>query len=365
MMKLSMKLLLLSIFSIVLLMSLMSIAYASRQALEFSDVDVKVGSKTSKNLIDGDTINEEAEPGDDVEFRIEVKNNFTDGEDLEIEDITVEAVIEGIDDGDDLDEEISSDFNLRAGRDKRVTLKFQVPLEVEEDEFDVIIRAEGDDENGTNQEIEMRLILEVQKESHLLKITKMSLSPSEVSCSRKNIQLAVTVLNIGNEDEEDVTLQVSNTDLEIDLEENVGELTAEPNEDESRISKVYRFNVPEDVEAGSYPITFTALYDDGRKNAEETAVLTISDCQTSKPNEEENNDVKEDEGEEEVEVITLPPATGKTIAPVVQPEAPQNTVVTQESFLKSNIFIVGIIIAEIIVVIVGIILVTVLFMKKA
>lgn len=351
--------------SIVLFVFLMNTAYAARQALEFSDVDVKVGSKTSKNLRDRDTINEEAEPGDNVEFRIEIKNNFTSVENLEIEDITVDATIEGIDDGDDLDEEISSDFNLRAGRDKRVTLKFQVPLEVEEDEFDVIIRAEGDDENSTNQEIEMRLKLEVEKESHLLKITKISLRPSEVSCNRKNVQLSTTVINIGNEDEEDVTLQVSNTDLEINIEENVGELTAEPNEDESRISKVYRFNAPEDAEAGSYPITFIALYDDNRRKAEETAELTISDCPTAKPNQGENNSIEEDKEEEEVKVITPPPTTGKTIAPVVQPETPQNTIVTQESFLKSNTFIVGIIITEVIAVIVGIILVASLFRKKA
>src|SRR3989338_503372 len=94
---------------------LMNVAYAAGSKLIFSDVDVKVGGKTSKNLDDGETIDDEAEPGDTVEFRIEVKNNFTDAEDLDIEDISVEVTIEEIDDGDDLDEE-SSDFDLRADR---------------------------------------------------------------------------------------------------------------------------------------------------------------------------------------------------------------------------------------------------------
>lgn len=362
MVKIRIKLLLLGVFSIILLMLLVNIAYAARQALEFSDVDVKVGGKTSKNLVDGETIDDEAEPGDTVEFRIEVRNNFTDDEGLEISDVVVDVTIEEIDDGDDLDGE-SSEFDLRAGRDKRVTLKFEVPWEVEEDDFDVTIRAEGEDENGTDHKIEMRLKLEVEKENHLLKITKAVLSPSEISCNRKNIQLAVTVLNIGNEDEEDVSLEVSNSDLEIDIQENVGELTAEPNEDESRISKLYRFNVPEDAAADSYPIIFSALYDDNRRKAEETPTLTISDCPTSKPNQKENSDTgEEDEEDEEVKVIT--PATGKTITPVVQPETPQNTVVTQESFLQSSAFIVGVIIAEVIAVIVGIILIVILFRKR-
>lgn len=353
--KVSLKLFLLSLAIFVLLMNT---AYAARQALEFSDVDVKVGSKTSKNLRNGDTINEEAEPGDTVEFRIEVKNNFTDAEDLEIEDITVEVTIEEIDDGDDFEEE-SADFDLDAGDDKKVTLKFQIPLEVEEDDFDVIIRAEGDDENNTDQEIEIRVKLEVEKESHLLKITRASLSPAEVSCNRKNVQLSTNVINIGNEDEEDVTVQVVNSDLGIDLKEQVEELTAEPNEDESRFSKVYTFNVPNNADSGSYPIILRALYDDDRKKSEETALLTVNECLTS------NKETASTE-EEDVEVITptISP-TGRTTANVVQPTTQSDTTVTQESFFKSNAFIAGIIIAEVVAVIVGIALVVSLFRRKA
>lgn len=349
------------ISSLVIFIFLMSSAYAARQALEFSDVDVKVGSKTSKNLRNGDTINEEAEPGDTVEFRVEVKNNFTSAEDLEIEDVTVEVTVEEIDDGDDLEEE-SNEFDLDAGDDKRVTLRFQVPLEVEEDTFDVLIEAEGDDENNTDQKVSMKLKLEVEKESHLLKITRNTLSPAEISCNRKNVQLSATVINIGNEDEEDVNVHVLNSDLGIDLSEEAGELTAEPNEDESRFSNVFSFNVQNDAEAGSYPITLRALYDDDRKKAEETATLTISDCAAAKPA-ITKEEPKTEEEPKVVEVIT--PTTGKTTATVTEPAVPAGTVVTQESFLKSNAFVVGIIIAEIVAVIVGIVLVVSLFRRRS
>ncbi|MBI2659774.1 hypothetical protein HYX07_01265 [Candidatus Woesearchaeota archaeon] len=334
----------------------MGTAYAAGTKLLFSDVDVKVGSKTSKNLDDGDTIDDEAEPGDTVEFRIEVKNNFTNAEDLEIEDITVEVTIEEVDDGDDMDEE-SADFDLKAGRDKRVTLKFQLPLEIEEDTFDVTIHAEGEDENGTDHERDMTLRLDVEKENHLLKITRTSLSPAEVSCNRKNVQLGTSVINIGNEDEEDVSVQVLNSDLGIDLKENIGELTAEPNEDESRFSKTYSFNVPNDAEAGSYPVIARVLYDEDRKKAEETQTLTVSDCATAKSEPKETSESAESE---DVTVIT--PTTGRTTTTVIQP--PAGTTVTSESFLKSNAFVTGIIIAEVIAVIVGIVLVIALFRRR-
>lgn len=346
----------LSMLIFVVFALLMGFAYASRQALEFSDVDVKVGSKTSKNLRNGETINDEAEPGDAVEFRVELRSNYTSDEDLKVEDITVTVTIEGIDDGDDLEED-SQEFDLRTNSDKRVSLDFQVPIEVEEDSYDVTITAEGDDENGTSQDISMRLKLEVEKENHLLKITRASLSPAEASCNRKNVQAAMTVLNIGNEDEEDIEVQVLSPDLEVELSQNVAELTAEPHEDESRFSNIFTFSVPSDAEAGNYPITFRALYDENRKKAEETATLTVSDCATSKPAEETSSEEGED-----VEVIS--PTTGRTTTTVVEPTDEGDVTVTQESFLRSNAFVTGIIIAEVIAVIVGIVLVVALFRKR-
>lgn len=341
------------LFSVVFLLAA-STAYAAGTKLIFSDVDVKVGSKTSKNLDDGDTIDDEAEPGDTVEFRIEVKNNFTNAEDLEIEDVTVETTIEEVDDGDDLDEE-SADFDLGADDDKRITLRFQLPLEIEEDTFDVTIHAEGEDENGTDHERDMRLKLEVEKESHLLKITRNTLTPAEVSCNRRNLQVATTVINIGNEDEEDVSVQVLNQDLGIDLSQNVDELTAEPNEDESRFSHVFSFNVPNDAEAGSYPIIVRALYDESRKKAEETATLTISDCSTLGGQTSQTS-------EEGQDVTVITPSSGKTTTTVVQ--NPPGTTITSESLFKSNAFVTGIIIAEIVAVIVGIILIVSLFRRR-
>ena len=344
------------LLGIVVFVLLMNVAYAAGSKLIFSDVDVKVGSKTSKNLNDGETIDDEADPGDAVEFRVEMKNNFTSAEDLKIEDVSVDVTIEAIDDGDDLDDE-SSQFDLRPGNDKRVNLKFQVPIEVEEDTFDVVIHAEGEDENGTNQEVEMRLRLDVNKESHLLKITKNTLSPAEITCNRKNIQLSTNIINIGNDDEKDVTVQVLSPDLGVDLKEDAGELTAEPNEDESRFSKIFTFNVPNDAEAGSYPILLRALYDEDRKKAEGTATLTVNDCATAKQATTTSSSTTTSEA------VVVSPATGASTTTVAE-EAPEGATVTQEGFFKSNTFVTGIIIAEIVAVIVGIVLVISLFRRR-
>ncbi len=356
--KIKLKLLLLSA---VILLFFIGVAHAAEPRILFSDIDVKVGSKTDKNLRDGERVSEEAKPGDTVEFRIEVKSNFTSQDDIDVENVEVEVVIEEIDDGDDLDE-TAKDFDLRPGRDKRETLKFEVPLEVEEDDYEVIITAQGEDQNGTDHNIEMRLRLEVEKERHLLEITSSALSPAEVTCNRRNVQLSTNIINIGKEDEEDVKFHVSSPELGVDFTDEIGELTAEPNEDESKISKIYRFNVLDDADSGGYPIIFRALYNDGREKSEKTATLTVNDCIKEEPKATESGkEDKEEEMQEDVLVIT-PKTTGQTVTEVTQ--IPSNTVVTQESFLKSNAFIVGIIAAEIIAVIAGIVLVISLFMRK-
>ncbi len=348
------------LISIVMLIFVTSVAYASRQALEFSDVDVKVGSKTDKNLRNGETISDEAEPGDAVEFRVEVKNNYTSAENLDIENIQINVRIESIDDGDDLEEE-ASDFDVRPGSDKRVTLRFQVPLEVDEDDFDVVIEAEGEDENGTDQDIRMSLKLEVDKESHRLILTRNTLTPAEISCSRKNVQVGVSLLNIGTEDEEDAKVHILSADLGVDIEENIGELEAEPFEDTSKFSRTYSFNVPADAESDSYPVTIRALYDDDRRKAEETVTLTVNDCPTAKA-QQTTTDSKQGK-EEEQDLSSTAFQEDRTTSVILQ-QIPPGTIASTEGLFSGNGFIVAVIIAEIIAVVVGIILIVSLVTRR-
>ncbi len=355
MVKIKIKIALLGLIVFVVAILLNNVVHASTvngNNLKISNVDVKVSSKTLRNLSNSQTISEEARPDYPVEFRVEVRNNFTRSQDFKIRDITVKTTIEGIDNGEDL--KIESDrFDLRADTEKKSFFDFVIPLEVREDAYNVIITAEGEDEDGTSEIAEKRLKLEVNKDNDMLKIIKTSLTPAEISCNRKNVQLATTLLNIGNHDEDGVSLQISNEDLGLDIRDKIGTLFARPNEPESRFSKTYMFNVPSNLEAGNYPITLKVLYNDDRNTVAGTVTLIVNSCakaiaESVKPAEEGSS----------VEVIT-PKETGKTAA---QPEIPAGTVVTQESPLKGNILVVGTIIVA--AIIVGIVLVVSLFRRR-
>lgn len=345
------------LLSVVMLVFLIGTAYAAAPRLEFSDVDAKVAGKFDRNLKDGDRIDEQARPGETVEFNVEVKNNFTREEGLEIEDITIEITIEDIDDNSDLDEE-SREFDLNPQRDARRTLEFRVPAEVAERDYNVVIRALGQDINGTSHEIEMRLLLEVEKENHLLNIIRSALSPSVVSCSRKNIQLDVIVLNVGNEDEDDISIEIISPELGLGLRDNVYELLAEPNEPEARFSKIYKFNVDDKVKAGSYPILVRVSYDNDRAKTEETVILTVNDCSAEKPQQIIVEVPEKKEGMEQD--ISSAAQNGRTVAVQQAPFATRST----EGFLSGSVFMAAVIIAEIAAVVAGIILIVRLVARR-
>ncbi|HJO13072.1 MAG TPA: hypothetical protein QGI39_13635, partial [Gammaproteobacteria bacterium] len=174
--------------------------------LIITDVDVKVGSKTDKNMDFGDKIKEEAKPGDTVKFTIQAENNFTDDEGLEIEDIQVTVTIDSIDDDSDLEED-DTIKDLKDGKDDDVTIEFTIPLEVDEGDYDVLIVVEGEDENRTDHEVQYELEIEVQKEDNEVLFSRNSLSPSEIKCGR-TVQLSTAVINTGADDEDDVVLDV-------------------------------------------------------------------------------------------------------------------------------------------------------------
>lgn len=341
------------LLSLIVFMFLMNVAYAAETKLNFSHVDVKVGGRTSTNLKNGDTARDDAKPGDNVEVRVEMKNSYTSAENLKINNIKVKATLENIDNGDDLEEE-SNEFSLSPGSTKRVTLKYKLPLEVDENSFDIFIIADGSDKN-TSQHNEMTIKLNVNKDTHKIKITRDALSPAEISCSRKNLQLAVTLLNIGTEDEDDVTLQISNADLGIDVKDNIGQLRAVPNEPESRFSKVYRFNVPSNADSGSYPINLRILYNNDRKLTEDTLTLTVNDCAAASQQNKTQT--------QSVDLSTQPSGSTDRTTVVVQ-QVPPDTVVSTEGFFKGNGFVIGIVAVEIIAVIAGIVLLVILFGRR-
>ena len=324
--------------------------------LLITDVDVKVGSKTHKNMDFNEMIKEEAKPGDVVKFTIEATNNFTNDENLEIEDIVVTVTIEGIDDDDDLEEE-GDIKDLKDGKNNDVTIEFTIPLEVDEGDYDVLIVVEGDDENNTvsGHEVQYELELEVQKEDNEVRFTRNSLSPSEIKCGR-TVQLSIAVINTGADNEDDVVLEIVNSELGISLSETF-DLSDDPFDDDSKFRKTFTLAIPEEIGAGIYSIPSTVTFNDGRDTETETAELLVDQCEI----------FEEDEEEEEEEVVVVQPPVDTTPLDVVTAGAvttPSLPVTEEKSLFQSSGFLTALIAGEVLLVIVAILIVIAVVRKK-
>lgn len=326
--------------------------------LLITDVDVKVDGKSDKNLDFGDSIKHEAEPGDTVQFQIETKNNFTSAEDLKIEDIEMTVTIQNIDDGDDIDKD-AKEFKLRDGKDKKQKIEFNIPLAVDEDNFDVLIEVTGDDENGTTHEVQYELELEVDKKSNEVKFLRNSLTPSEVKCGR-NAQLSTTVINTGSSDEEDAALEVANTDLGVNFRETF-DLSNEPFDDDSKFRKTFSFTIPQDVAAGIYPIKSTVSFDDGSDTETKTAELVVNTCEIFAQQQREKQ-------QEDVDVVVVQPTVAEpevseliTAGAVTAPSLPTK----EKSLLDNKAFLIVLVIGEVLLVIVAILIVVAVSRKRS
>ena len=238
--------------------------------LLISNVDAKVDSKRSSNLADGDSIRRDAEPESKVKFEIELENTGN----TEMQDAAATIILEGIDDGDD-DEEDTDSFNLQPGRKRSESVSFTIPLVVDEDTYRVIIRAEGTEANGTLAEDEIELFLDVNKNKHSLQIRNAEANPNPAICE-KDVELRFQVMNLGEDDEDEVSIKASSPGLGFLRTET--DISLDANQDEeSRLNRAYTIPV-QDIAPGSYPITITSFYD-SKEESQKTVQLEKVECE--------------------------------------------------------------------------------------
>jgi len=235
-------------------------------------IDSTTVSLTNNSKIDADIL-----PGSNVTFTIRIENTFQ-GEDPTIKGVFARATIEKIDDGADMEED-SIDFDLEPGDDNRVDAKFSIPLEVDAITYNTIIEAEGEDKNNTQYRDELRLKLEVKKQSHDIRITRTFLSPSIVECDRK-LKLAADMMNVGSNSENQLALELKSDSLKLNSKDSniFLESSNEASEEEKMYTKSLNFIVPNSIRAGTYPILFNLYWKNFVLFDQKTENLIVKDC---------------------------------------------------------------------------------------
>jgi len=213
----------------------------------------------------------------------------------------------------------------------------------------------------------MTLTLEVEKEKHEVRITRASVNPASAACG-KTAQLSVSVLNTGQEDEEDNTITVTSADLGLEASETFDVDEGEFDED-MEYSKMFSVPVAKDVDEGVYSINVNVVYDDGGEEVSENVELTVTCGDATSTSDEEVAETST--GSTGTSTGTTGTTSGTTTVVVAQPSGTTDviqpsTTTTEEpqSLFDNTAFVAGIVVLEVLIVIGGIAFVVYL-MRKA
>lgn len=274
-------------------------------------------------------------PNSTLRLKIELENLYDSSTEIDVNDISIEAVIEEIDNGNDIEAEIE-DFDLEADKKTTKELEFKVPLEVEAKDRLLRIEIKGKDNAGIKYEKEFRYDLEIEKEEHKLEITKAKLNKDSYKCG-ENALLELSILNIGLNNE-DVKLKIENRDLKLDINEEF-RLSNKVFKETSKYEKGLNVWLPSNIEKATYPIAITASY--GAKKETANLNLVVGEC--------EKEIAKE--GEKNIDTQTGKISEGKEIE--TEKKETEKGVTTIEGKINRNLpfvlmFILGLLIALII-----------------
>ena len=255
--------------------------------LDIAKLDIKIDGKASKGIQNGETIGKDAKPGSTIEMKIKVENTYdSDVSDLQIEDITVKVTIFDMDDGSDIDDE-SDEFNLDAEDDKTLTFTFDVPMTVDEGDYDILIEAAGKDENGTSHKVEWNLKLNVDKKNHEILVDSLRISPNPAKCDNA-ANLDVSIINTGTEEEEEAALEISSSSLGLNARED--NINLDEGADGNYYNKQFSVPLPENIAEGIYQITIKSFYDLTRETDSKTIDLVVEKCDAPKKQAEEKKE---------------------------------------------------------------------------
>jgi len=194
-------------------------------------------------------------PLDDVNVEISVSNEGNE----KIKNIEIKWGLYNKDSGEWIIDDKENDFNLNDGDDKTVTISFELDQPKDfEDSGDYVFYAwaTGEDEEFDGDEtcIMDSESVDIIIESDFVVMDNIEI-PETALCG-SDVQISADVWNIGEDDQDDVSVLIYNKDLGLNKVVEIGDIDAFDNEPID-----FTFQLPKDAEEKSYPIKFT-VYDE-------------------------------------------------------------------------------------------------------
>ena len=244
------------------------------------------GRRYDGNYIQG------SDDGLTVDFDADPDNNFGPGEVIEItnievsnegnvdvSDVIVEAILYNVDqdeviaraesDSEDVDEDDKVDFN---------DFELEVPVDNNDlDEDDtyilyVIAKEDGNEDDNCNYDNSID-DMEFRRENNDVRITKATVTPTSVSCNA-NANFVIDVRNVGDDDDDRVSVKLRDTELGLDWESELFSLDKFDDNDDSA-TVTYTHRIPSNTASGSYNVEAIVVFDGGSQTDSEFVTLQV------------------------------------------------------------------------------------------
>jgi len=215
---------------------------------------------------------DEFKPGSDIDIEVRVDNNGDDDK-----DVIVEASLYNKDEDKVIEEVKSDNIEINDGKDETFEFTLTVPYDEDldkNDEYILYVKA-YEDGNEENQCIEDSVDMDLDLEKHSVVIDKFDINPDVVSCG-DYVNIDVSAINIGREDEKGVSIMVNNDKLKFNQVSDKFDLDKLGDKDDSSAFS-FGFMVPEDATEGNYNVNAMVKFADGSYS--ESQELKVLECE--------------------------------------------------------------------------------------
>ncbi len=248
------------------------VVYMQRENnLEMSNLDAIIENGRKKSLGDDDRL-ENLKPGERIEIEAEASNNYQDESNTDVESVTLE--IECTNDNNlDFDDKNVDIGDISPEDEQTDTLIIDVESDAEDKDSDCLVKVIGRDQNGARHGEGTNFKIEVTRESHDIQITSAVINPTSLTCTDREMQLSVDLLNLGRSNEDRVALEI--TSKAISFQERASNI--ELDEDDST-QEIFVIPVnPTAIKAGPFAIQVQTFYDN-TKSADTQTVQVDNLC---------------------------------------------------------------------------------------
>ena len=253
------------------LVVLVTLVGASAKTMDVGQLPVTIDwVKVGGDVLDTNDVVNKIDRNDAYEVKIKViaDNDGNDDVDSVLEDLSVEARMNGYDHNDQV---YGIDYEsigfLSEDHSDTVTLNLQLPYRLDEGEYSLTITVADKLDDYT-----LKYVLYVEPEEHNMLVKDVVFSPSSTVVAGRSLMTTVYLKNIGNDDDEEgVKVSMSVPALGISAVDYIDTL----DEEEATSSEELWIVVPKCAPAGEYDAVVEVEFKEGDKSVSTTETITV------------------------------------------------------------------------------------------